>query len=274
MTERIVSFRRRLVVCSALIGAAVLVLIWPLGTWLQGGELWATALAVPDAIYLVAGAEDQDRRVAAVLKWFREREEERRQTADRDPAGRETNRENRAYEQTSESTAPVAILIGNDSVSGRWSREHRRNLSKAEWAVKKLGADLTKAERRVSRVGLPNYRVDGSAVCEIVPGRFSGTDAEMEALASYLTTRPDVRTIAVVTSPFHMRRAAWRLRSYLDRDIEVFVIRAEPALIDRAPWVVLLELGKIFRDFLGLSRARFLSREGWLRARAIPGLPE
>jgi uncharacterized SAM-binding protein YcdF (DUF218 family) len=96
---------------------------------------------------------------------------------------------------------------------------------------------------------------------EEVPGRFNGTDGEMAALAGYLRAHPEIRTLAICTSGFHVRRALWRLAAHSGgTGPTVVVICAYPSWKDRAPWTVLAELGKMGRDALGLSHAPLLSR--------------
>ena len=188
--------------------AVIVVLMWPVGTWVQGREYRIGDSIVPDVIYLVAGAKAQNRRVEALKSFLVDRK------------GQDT---------------PV-VLIGNDVLIGSWSRAQQRNLSMAEHAVEKLGFG------------------------EIVPGTFGGTDAEMEILAGCLRERSEIQNIALVTSLFHVRRTVDRLNEYADGEINILAIDIEPRCKDRMPWIVLLELGKMARDRMNLSRAQLLSR--------------
>lgn len=202
-----------LLLAGVLLAAATVVLMWPVATWLQRPDLRAEPHTEDiDAVYLVAGARAQDRRIRAIVRFV------------------------------SAAPRPV-ILVGNDTTTAGWSGMHQRNLTVGEWAGVKL---------REACPGVP---------VETVPGRFAGTDGEMAALAEHLRERPNVKRMAVVTSPFHVRRAVGRLRTHLDRDVEITVVAPEGTWHDRAPWVVILELAKMARDALGLSRARWLSRE-------------
>jgi hypothetical protein len=140
------------------------------------------------------------------------------------------------------------ILIGNDGSLGKYSRAAQRSLTLAEWAVVTLEAD-------------------GFARVAVVPGGFYGTDGEMAALAAYLEERPDLRSVTLVTSPYHARRVVRRLAYHLHRNLEISVALACPHWKDRAPWTVLAELLKIARDELGLSDAPFVSRAWYARPR-------
>lgn len=216
--------RKHIVFGAVVAVAVVIVLVWPVGTWLRREDLYVGNEIRPDAIYLVAGAKDQNRRIYAIMQWLEGHTSlasgMKGASGIRHPA------------------SSIRILIGNDTSEGRWSREEQRNPTMSEWAVRKLAGWGT----------------------EIIPGQFSGTDGEMELLAGYLKGRLDIRSIALVTSPFHFRRAVRRLHVYLTQEVKVFVLPAEERWVDRAPWMVLAELAKMFRDRLGLSRSRLLSR--------------
>jgi len=236
----------------------------PGATWLQCRDRWLAAGEETDAVYLVAGERDQDRRVAAIeaLPW-----------------------------------QPALILIGNDRQESIWSREEQRNLTVAEWAVKKIGervacrvsnvgggaaqregaghsappnASPTPGSNDIARRPAPDTRHPTRSTrtpntsLQIVPGVFNGTDGEMEALAEYLELDTGIRSVALVTSPFHIRRVLDRFGVYSDREIEVRVVSAAAAWKDRAPWIVLGEMLKMARDRMGLSRTPGLSRGGWL----------
>ncbi len=139
-----------------------------------------------------------------------------------------------------------SIWVGNDAENSLWSRREQRNLTRAEWAVKHLAAALD----------------DGgpSAVILIVPGTFSGTDGEMEALADFIKDRPDIRRLALTTSPFHARRTVRRLRYHAGDGIEIVLTPVPANASDRYPLRVLAELIKMARDALGWSRVPGLSR--------------
>ena len=218
------SARRSLVWCAGVLAAAVL-LAWPLGTWIQARHYWAVSgvsADLPDAVYLVAGQDDQDRRIAGLMAFLGPLQ--------------------RAGRAGAASLDGTRMLIGNDECPSRWSREHQRNMGVAEWGKWKI-------EKRLRNVS-----------AEIVPGRFNGTDGEMEALGGFLETQPGIRSVILVTSPYHLRRAANRFRLYAPSGTDVFLVPAAGRWVDRAPWVVLGELMKMGRDAAGLSRAAFLSR--------------
>ncbi len=220
MRGRGVCHWRLIVAALAAVGITAL-LSGPLATWLQarehvvvpatrqveGGGPWS-------AVYLVAGARAQARRIAALEAWFA-------------AGGR----------------APL-VLIGNDSQKSYYSRPHGRNLTRTEWALEKLAGTVALGTMRR----------------EVVPGRFFGTDAEMEALGAYLAARPELRRVALVTCRFHGRRALRRFAAHVPPGVEGGLIPGTPHREDRLPWVVAAELLKLARDRVGLSQAAFLSR--------------
>jgi uncharacterized SAM-binding protein YcdF (DUF218 family) len=213
---REVAWKRRILPALTLVGFALLVLCGPVATWLQCRGLQTRANASADAVYMLAGERDQDRRVAAVgqvvAAW--------------------TN------------PAPV-VLTGNDRARGRFERGAGRNLTIGEWAVLKLR--------------------DHGAGATLVTGVFNGTDGEMRALGAWLNEHPELRRVTLVTSPFHARRAAWRLQMQLLRPVEIMVFLPPAEWRDRAPWTVLAEVAKMARDAVGLADAPFLTRRGWSR---------
>jgi len=234
----------RLACAAAVVTCSVALLVWPVGTWLQGRGDWIDPGTVPDAVYLVAGARDQNRRVQAVVDFVHARA--RRQ---KDPDSGSGARDVRL------------VLVGNDLQSGAWSPEEQATLTKGKWGVKKLRASL-----RVSSP--PGLQADGVRIV-IVPGRFSGTDGEMEALSDYLAGEPALSSVVVVTSPYHVRRTLQRLRHHLRSDVQINALSATETPGDRSPLLMLSELGKMLRDSLGLSRSLFLSRR-ILRYTVVP----
>lgn len=236
------AFKRRLYAIVTSVLVLALILAWPIGNWVQEREAWLSAGVDLDAIYLVAGAEDQDRRIEAIVSYLDRLDA---QSARQTDSG--AGYPNQSTSQRVHKSADPAILIGNDTSEGPWHNSANRNLIMAEWAVKKMeSADSS---------------LDAARSMEVLPGRFGGTDEEMEALAGHLASRPEIARLGLVTSPFHVRRAIWRLRTRLSSEIQVFAVPAKEKLwIDRAPWMVMGELVKMLRDALGLSRAPFLSR--------------
>jgi len=137
---------------------------------------------------------------------------------------------------------PVPVIVGNDATIASWSTEHQRNLNVAEWARLKL------------------ERAAVTAQVDVLPSRARTTDDEMATLARYLDGRPEVRTVALVTSPFHARRVVTRLQHHLERDVRIGLVLPAVSFVDRNPIVVLIELVKLLRDALGLSRVPLFSR--------------
>ncbi|MDI6774428.1 MAG: glycosyltransferase [Verrucomicrobiota bacterium] len=226
MSEEDRKTRMRVGLIAAACALAAGLLAGPAATWLQGREFRPPADAVPDAVYLVAGQRAQDSRVEAVADYANALRARR-------PA------------------AAVSILIGNDSMRRHWRRDEQRNLSIAEWAARRVCNRLQPAAR---------------FQCRIVPGEFWGTDAEMAALAEDLSRRPEVRSVALVTSAFHARRAVTRLKERAAAGLEIHALAAKGEWRDRAPWVVASELFKLARDGAGLSAAPLITREFYVRA--------
>ena len=263
--------RARKSIVMAVAGLALLVglLAGPAATWLQAREARLPAGDRPDALYLVAGARDQSRRVAALAALFvalapPEPANERThvlQLSGHSERSEESRRNAapRTHEHTTARThvpPPPLILIGNDTTCGRWCRETQRNPIMSEWAARRLNEALTPS----GWAGLTP---------EIVPGLFTGTDGEMEALGRFLHERPDIRSVALVSSPFHLRRLLVRLRRYAPSDLAVFVVAAEGCGRERHPFWVGGELIKLARDRLGLARAPLLSRGRMPTARSL-----
>lgn len=140
----------------------------------------------------------------------------------------------------------MTVLIGNDGLVGPWSSADQRNLTMAEWAVSKLQPSAASAGGRVR--------------LETVPGRFLGTDREMETLAGYLQAHGEIRSIALATSRFHGRRVIERLGRHLGRDVRIRLLPVRATGEDRAPWIVAGELACLARDAAGLGRVSFLTR--------------
>lgn len=140
--------------------------------------------------------------------------------------------------------AKQEIWIGNDTQNSLWSRKHQRNLTRAEWAHEYI------------RTFLPD-----SATCILVPGAFSNTDGEMLALAQYLESRPDMKTICLVTSGFHARRTWKRFNQYAPAQVQALVIPVRGHWENRAPWIVVMEWAKMLRDKLQLTQHPWLSRQ-------------
>jgi hypothetical protein len=217
--------KTRLAVSGIIIVAAIVALMWPAATWLQRREMWLTDGKLPDAIYLVAGSHDQDRRISGIVSFL---------------AGNEGSLRTRKDGERGQPNYSIQILIGNDKLKSAWSSEEQRNLAKGEWAVKKLE----------TKSSVKRMRDDGLITVKIMPGQFDNTDGEMTALAAYLKVQPEIRTLALSTSPFHLRRVVWRLKEHLDRDLVVVAVKVQPAWHDRLPWIVAGELGKMTRDWL------------------------
>jgi uncharacterized SAM-binding protein YcdF (DUF218 family) len=93
----------------------------------------------------------------------------------------------------SEGRAPLIILT-NDNVQGGWSVAEQRNPMFVELAAEEL-----------KRKGVPAEKI------EAIMGEASGTYEEALRLREYAVNR-NLRSLLVVTSAYHSRRALWTLR--------------------------------------------------------------
>ncbi len=195
----------------------LLLLSGPAATRLQSRAHHADAREAWDAVYLVCGARAQQLRLEALTRWL-----------------------------DTSASRPARILIGNDTQNSLWSREHQRNLTRAEWAYH----------------AMQNRFADEPDVQVLIPpGNFSNTDGEMQALAHYLREHPDIQALALVTSPFHARRTLLRFSAYAPGHIHIAIVPGTPHWENRAPWIVAAEWLKILRDQINLSQHPWLSRQ-------------
>ena len=92
------------------------------------------------------------------------------------------------------------VLLTDDGQRGYWSRELQRNPTSVERAAMVL-----------ERAGVPRDRI------EVLPGIMHGTIDEARAVKRHATANR-VRSLLVVTSPYHSRRAVWTFRHVLRGD--------------------------------------------------------
>lgn len=215
---------------ATVLGIVVLtvLLCGPAASWLQMSALRIDPSEHPDALYLVCGARAQNNRITTLVNWVN------KQTAI-----------DRKQQSGVAHDAPV-ILIGNDPQKNCWCRTHQTNHTVTAWALEKLGAKLP---------------VDTASNLTVVPGSFSTTDGEMAALSEYLLKHPQIKTIALVTSGYHSRRAVLALRRHAPSHINIRIVSGSSSWHNRNPLTVAIELLKILRDSLGLSHAPIISRE-------------
>jgi uncharacterized SAM-binding protein YcdF (DUF218 family) len=91
----------------------------------------------------------------------------------------------------------LRVLLTDDGLKRAWSRELQRNPSSMEQGLAAL-----------ERGGVPRDRV------EVLPGIVHGTIDEARAVKRYVSAT-GVRSLVVVTSPYHSRRALWALKHEL-----------------------------------------------------------
>ena len=123
------------------------------------------------------------------------------------------------------------ILLTNDGVRGSWSRTLQRNPFYYERAI-----------LRLNQAGVP------SSAIEVLPGRVTGTFEEANRISDAVQNH-GFKSLIVVTSDFHTRRAFWSVRRALQgTGVEIGV---EPAASSGDWWrtngvqTVLSEYGKL-----------------------------
>lgn len=92
-----------------------------------------------------------------------------------------------------EGRAPL-VLLTDDGQRGGWSQPEQRNPFFVE-----------RAARELNQAGVPPEKI------EVLPGLVSSTYDEALALRDFATTR-GLRSVLVVTSAYHSRRALWTVR--------------------------------------------------------------
>ena len=116
-----------------------------------------------------------------------------------------------------EGYAPLVILT-DDGQRGGWSTVDQRNLSFVERAARELKSREVPPEK-----------------IRIVPMAVSGTYEEAAALRDF-ARREKLRSLLVVTSAYHSRRARWALRkAFAGSGIEVKLVAVERP--DPSPWL-------------------------------------
>ena len=96
------------------------------------------------------------------------------------------------------------IVLTNDNLRGGWSASQERNLLFVELAAEEL-----------KRHGVPGEKI------EIVPGAVTSTYDEIRRVREYSAAR-GLRSILIVTSAYHSRRAWWTVRQvFRDSNIAV-----------------------------------------------------
>lgn len=111
------------------------------------------------------------------------------------------------------------ILLTNDGVRGSWSRTLQRNPLYYERAM-----------LRLTQAGVPASSI------ELLPGRISSTFDEAALMRTYARTHA-VKSVIIVTSEYHTRRALWTLRRVLrDTGTEIGVEPANPIFGSVSPW--------------------------------------
>lgn len=192
----------------------------PAATWLQAHKQQAPPEKKWDAVYLVCGASAQTRRIRALEKWY-------------------------AEALNSKSRPAPMILVGTDRRKSLWCRRHQTNHTVTAWGIEKISA--------------PELPTAGHTTV-VIRGEFSTTDGEMIVLADWLKKHPEIKSIALVTSRYHARRALQRLRAHASPQLTIGIVPGISRWENRTPPTVVLEYLKILRDKWGLSAAPIISR--------------
>lgn len=109
-----------------------------------------------------------------------------------------------------EGRAPL-VLLTDDGQQGGWSDQEQRNPFFVERAAQEL-----------RRGGVPAEKI------EVLPGIVSSTYDEAAGLRSFAASR-GLRSVLVVTSAYHSRRALWTMRRVLDGSKMEVGVDAPPA---------------------------------------------
>lgn len=105
------------------------------------------------------------------------------------------------------------ILLTTDNRQGGWSRSEQRNLYFYEIAI-----------RQLSRLGVPTENI------EVVTPPVASTWDEATVLRDYAKTH-SLRSILIVTSSYHSRRALFTFRNFLaDGDVQVGIDPVETGI--------------------------------------------
>ncbi|MDT7540266.1 MAG: hypothetical protein QOE33_170 [Acidobacteriota bacterium] len=107
------------------------------------------------------------------------------------------------------------VVLTNDTEPGGWSQERGRTMLFVE-----------RAQETLTRAGVPPQSI------EVAPGSVSSTYDEAATLAAYARAR-SWRSIVVVTSGYHSRRAWWTLQRAFEGS--GIVVSLEPATVAQSP---------------------------------------
>ncbi len=230
-------------------GAAALLLAGPVASWLQEPATWLPVHTPVGGVYLLAGQSGPER-IDGVADYL-----------------------------LHGADIPLLLLPRCPS-RNRWSRVHQRNLDATEWTLVRLEERLAGCRRldatptvehdlltplREARHTAPPPADAPPLRIELLDGRITGTDDELESLARHLAERPALGRLALATSRFHIRRTRLAAERRLPPALDVTMLPARSTWRDRAPWVVARECLQLLRDRLGLARAPLLHRGWWQR---------
>jgi uncharacterized SAM-binding protein YcdF (DUF218 family) len=111
------------------------------------------------------------------------------------------------------------IVLTNDDEPGGWSQERQRTMLFVE-----------RAQEALTRAGVPPDAI------EVAPGSVASTYDEAATLAAYARAR-GWRSVVVVTSGYHSRRAWWTLRrAFAGSGVEVGLEPVAAGAQSPSPW--------------------------------------
>ena len=107
------------------------------------------------------------------------------------------------------------IILFDDGNLGPWVPELDRNLTFVE-----------RAQRRLIQKGIPNDDI------VILRAKIAETWGEAKALANFIERHP-TKSLLIVTSPYHLRRAYWSVTHNLKRRLQVYTYSPKMNLNDK-----------------------------------------
>ena len=109
------------------------------------------------------------------------------------------------------------IILSDDGNLGPWVPELDKNLTFVE-----------RAQRRLIQKGIPNDDI------VILRAKIAETWGEAKALANFIERHP-TKSLLIVTSPYHLRRAYWSVTHNLKRRLQVYTYSPKMNLNDKQP---------------------------------------
>ena len=119
------------------------------------------------------------------------------------------------------------IILSDDGNLGPWVPELDRNLTFVE-----------RAQRRLIQKGIPNDDI------VILRAKIAETWGEAKALANFIEPHP-AKTLLIITSPYHLRRAYWSVTHNLNERLQVYTYSPKMNPNDKQ-----LSFGNLFIEYV------------------------